>query len=69
MRIEDAKCIKQTAKAILVTAPDFGDDIKGRPVEVWIPQVAVHEDSEVYKEGTEGVLIVADWLAEERGWI
>lgn len=61
MRIEDAKCTKQTVKAILVEAPDFDDP-------TWIPLSGVHEDSEVYKVGTEGVLIVEDWLAEARGW-
>lgn len=47
MRIENAKCTKQTVKGLLIE---------------------VHEDSEVYKQGTEGVLIVEDWLAEARGW-
>jgi hypothetical protein len=26
------------------------------------------DDSEVYKHGTDGVLIVSDWFAEKRGW-
>jgi hypothetical protein len=62
MRIENAKCVKQTDNGgLLIEAPDFDEP-------TWIPQKGVHEDSEVYKVGTEGVLIVEDWLAEARGW-
>jgi len=61
-RIENAKCIKQTSQAILVTAPVFGKK------EVWVPQSQVHEDSEVYEEGGEGTLVVSNWFAEKEGW-
>lgn len=33
----------------------------------WIPDSAIHEDSEVYKPGTEGELVIPQRLAEEKG--
>jgi len=61
MRIENAKCVRETEKAILVEASDFDEP-------VWVPQSQIDEDSEVYKVGTEGDLIVLDWWAEKQGW-
>lgn len=60
-RVENAICVRETEKAILVEAPDFDEP-------TWIPQSQVHEDSEVYKDGDEGVLMVSDWFAKQRGW-
>lgn len=60
--IENARCIHDTGKAILVEAPDFDEP-------EWIPQYAVHEDSEVYKLGTEGTLVVNESWAEKKGWL
>lgn len=60
-RVENAECIEKRDKAILVEAPDFDGP-------EWIPQSQVHEDSEVYKLGDKGTLIVSDWLAKQRGW-
>lgn len=59
--VENAKCIYEKGDAILVEAPDFDEP-------EWIPQSQVDDDSEVYERGTEGTLIVTDWLAEKRGW-
>lgn len=59
--IGDAECTAETPKAILVDAPDFDEP-------EWIPQSQVHEDSEVYKMGTTGTLVVSDWWAEKKGW-
>lgn len=61
-KIENAKCIKQTSKAILVEAPEF-------EIPQWIPQTQIDEDSEVYKLNTEGDLIISDWLATEKGYV
>jgi hypothetical protein len=35
----------------------------------WIPQSVIHDDSEVYKAGTEGSLVVKYWFAEKEGWV
>jgi hypothetical protein len=61
-KIDNAKCVYSTEKAILVEAPDYFDEPQ------WIPQSQVDEDSEVYKKDTEGTLIASDWLAEKQGW-
>lgn len=51
--------------------------IEGRPKAIrcsrngktfWVPQSVVHDDSEVYKEGDEGKLVVQLWFAEKEGW-
>lgn len=35
----------------------------------WIPQSQIHEDSEVWKKGDEGTLIIPVWLAKDRGMV
>ncbi len=57
--IDDVTCEKETVKAILVK--------HGRGVLTWVPKSVVHDDSEVYKEGTSGKLVVARWFAEKEG--
>ncbi len=49
-----------TEKAILVVFP--------RDREVWIPQKGVHDDSEVWRKGDRGQLVVCAWFARARGW-
>jgi hypothetical protein len=49
----------ETAKAILAI---FEDE-----TEVWIPKSMIDDDSEVYKMGTSGTLIVKRWFAEKEG--
>jgi hypothetical protein len=44
-----------TTKAILVVC-------EGE--EAWIPTSQIHDDSEVYKAGTEGTLVIPRWVAE-----
>lgn len=61
---DDCEVVRETAKAILVIVPDL--EI-GEPV--WIPQSQVHENSECYKLGTSGDLVVTRWLAQQKGWI
>lgn len=67
--IENARVVHETSRgmknegAILVTAPDFGDE------KVWIPKSQITEDSEVFEMGTEGTLSVTEYLAEQKGWL
>ena len=51
---------KDTAKALLCV-------INGKAV--WVPKSQIHDDSEVYKVGTSGTLIVSDWWAEQAGLV
>lgn len=50
--------IRDSGKALLV-------EYEGE--EVWIPKSQIDDDSEVWKEGQEGTLIIPYWLAEEKG--
>jgi hypothetical protein len=34
--------------------------------QVWIPKSQIHDDSEVYKRGTEGVLVISEWIVEQK---
>jgi hypothetical protein len=62
------RCIKQTDKAILCQVGDFSPDDPGHEEEFWVPQSQIHEDSEVWKEGDEGELVVSGWYARKEGW-
>ena len=37
--------------------------------EMWIPKSQIHDDSEVYKMGSEGILIISKWIAKKKGLI
>lgn len=60
VRIEDCFVKKETEKAILVVIPSVE--------EKWIPKSQVHDDSEIWKEGMTGCLVITQWLAEKNGW-
>ena len=60
--VENAEAIRETSAALLVSAPEFVQP-------TWIPKSMIHDDSEVYETGTDGTLIVFEWLAKEKGWI
>lgn len=61
--IDDVKCDKDTPKAILVEVTVA----KGKTIKTWVPKSLIHDDSDVYKAGTEGKLVVARWFAEQEG--
>ena len=54
----DADCIRETDKAILVLV---GSE------ELWIPKSQIDDDSEVWKEGDAGELVISNWIALEKG--
>lgn len=54
------RCIRATEKAILV--------VLGTK-EAWIPQAAVHDNSEVWRQGDRGKLVVMQWFARKQGWV
>ena len=62
VEFEDARCIRETQKAIQVRLSD-----RQRPI--WIPQSIVHDDSEVYKFGQSGKLVLPEWFALRMGLI
>jgi len=60
--ISDAKAVRETDDALLVEADEFDEP-------QWVPKSQIDDDSEVYKLGTDGTLIVSEWFAEKRGWL
>lgn len=54
--------VKETDAALCVELAD-------RDEEVWIPKSVVSDDSEVWKEGDTGTMIIAEWFAEKEGLI
>lgn len=59
-RIENARIIKRTLKAALIDSEETG--------EKWIPFSVIHVDSEVFKEGDSGTLLIQEWFAKKEGW-
>ena len=62
VEFEDAVCVGQSAKAIQVRLAD-------RQSPIWIPQSLVHDDSEVYKQGQKGTLVLPEWFAIKEGLV
>lgn len=61
-RIENAKVLRDSGKAILVEAEALDEP-------TWVPKSVIHDDSEIWEEGQEdGDLVVQDWWAEKEGW-
>lgn len=56
-------CVHDTPDAIKVTPVQ-----PHRPIPFWVPQECIHDDSEVYKRGQEGKLIVKEYWAVKQGW-
>ena len=59
VRIEDCEIVKATDLAVLVRI--------GGEVEKWIPQSQISDDSEVWREGDTGDLVIKAWWAEKEG--
>jgi hypothetical protein len=58
---ENAICVGETDKGIWVSLPDLLDE------DIFIPDSHVSDDSEVYKKGTKGTLIITNWIAKKKG--
>jgi hypothetical protein len=63
LKLGKARCHRSTDKAILVTLEDEGTKQR------WIPQEAIHDDSEVYESGQTGQLVIVEgcWWARKEG--
>jgi len=55
--VDDAHCIRETDKALLVRFCDGGQS--------WVPKSQVYDDSEIYEDGDKGKLIISQWIAEQ----
>ena len=58
--IEDVEVVSETPLALRCR-------IGGR--EYWIPKSQVSDDSEVYKVGDSGTMIMSEWIATDRGLV
>jgi len=57
---EDAVAIGDSALAL---------QVKVEGVVRWVPKKLIHDDSECYKKGTNGTLILPLWFVEKNGWV
>lgn len=57
---DDVTALAATDRAVLC-------EIHGQ--QYWVPQSQIHEDSEVWKRGDKGTLVVTQWWAEQRGLV
>lgn len=61
--LDDCTIVRETDKAILVRIGDQDDN------EVWIPKSQIHDDSDIWKEGESGRLIITEWIAKQKGFL
>lgn len=59
LEIDECFAKAESEKAILVQLPDLD--------EAWIPKGQIDDDSEVYRDGTEGTLVISEWLGRKKG--
>lgn len=68
-KYDGCTAIRETGKALHVTIPELygGDPINA----VWVPKSQIHDDSEVYdaEEHANGMLVVSEWFATQKGWL
>jgi hypothetical protein len=60
VEFENVEATKETDAALLCV-------IEGQ--KHWVPKSQIDDDSEVYKEGHTGKLIITQWLAEQKGLV
>jgi hypothetical protein len=60
VNFHDVEVRKQTDKALLCYFHEFEE-------EYWIPQSQIHDDSEVWKAGQRGTIVISEWIATQKG--
>lgn len=58
---DDVECTGETEMAICCLG------LLDNPV--WIPKSQIHDDSEVWKKGQTGALVITRWIAEQKGLV
>jgi hypothetical protein len=56
--LPEGKITRETEKAVLY---EYEDE------KTWVPKSVIHEDSDIWKVGEEGVLKVQSWWASKNG--
>ena len=70
---DDVRVIKATMDkqgktlSLLIHAENTGDEHFS--TDTWVPYSTVHDDSEVYREGDVGKLVLKTWWVERQGWV
>lgn len=62
VEFDDCKVIRESASGAAILCLIDGE-------EHWIPQSQVHDDSEIWKPGDEGKLVITEWIALEKGLV
>jgi hypothetical protein len=67
VRFNNVRCLRATDRAIYLLIPA----VPGRRAEWrgWIPQSQIHDDSEVWRAGDTGQLVLTRWIAEQKGFV
>jgi hypothetical protein len=69
--LDNVTALRATEKALLcripIEVPRAGQAPRVEYREVWCPQSVISDDSEVYRRGDEGQLVVQAWWAEKEG--
>lgn len=60
----NCRATKETEKGLMVIGLEVSD---GNPQ--WLPKSAIHDNSEVWKKGQEGDIVVKEWFADKLGVI
>lgn len=63
LTLEHAKIVQATPRAVLVESDELAE-LGESPL--WIPQVAIHDDSEIWRKGDVGSLTIKGWWAKKR---
>lgn len=57
-------CVAETAGGAIKVTPVHPH----KPIPFTVPKSVIHDDSEVWKKGQEGKLVVQLWFAVKEGW-
>lgn len=62
VEIEGASADRESDLALLCVLPHGN-----RRIERWIPKSQIHDDSEVWRAGQSGKLVITGWFADKEG--
>lgn len=63
----ESRSVAGKAKGLRLSPSKQGLLVKLGEKEKWIPVSCIHDDSEVYRAGDEGLLVLKKWFAEREG--
>lgn len=63
----DSRSVVGKARALRLSPSKLGLLVRLDGKEKWLPLSCIHDDSEVYRPGDDGLLILKRWFAEREG--